>query len=73
MSALQAEHREVLVYYLIIVFFLIITIYFFYIKKTRNHWLNEKNELETKYFQIQTLLTQTKASFIKKEKGRSDS
>jgi hypothetical protein len=35
----------------------------------RNHWLCEKNELEGKYFQIQALLTQTKAVNIKKEKG----
>jgi len=38
-------------------------------REMRNHWMCEKNELEAKYFQIQALLTQTKAATIKKEKG----
>ena len=37
-------------------------------REMRNHWLNEKNELENKVFQIQSLLTQTKAAVIKKDK-----
>ena len=37
-------------------------------REMRNHWLNEKTELENKVFQIQSLLTQTKAAVIKKDK-----
>ena len=39
-------------------------------REMRNHWLCEKNELEGKFFQIQALLTQSKAANIKKEKGK---
>ena len=37
-------------------------------REIRNHWMNEKNELENKVFHIQSLLTQTKAAAIKKDK-----